>query len=889
MEADFPHVRTRNFEEADEAINEADYHQMDPELDRSDHSEMDEQSRHESHDSDNEDGTEDDLADPGSLYADGLQQTRHDNHDEQEGLDSESSDDDNSDREEEDHDESSSYNTMELYSGQTEADWLSYISRLSDLATLDNMKTAMAFIEALKIASLDDEWSKLDADTLYQLRNPSTTPVDINENPSWRLGLDLYLSISNVSQETYTSVRKAILRRYPDEDIPSYYLIKKYVAELSGVCSIEHDMCINSCIAYTGPFKELQTCPECGEPRFDPFTRKPRQQLHTIPLGPQLQAIRRGAQSSMEANYRLAVTEKILEDLDLHEGKIPLLKDFFFGQAYIDKVDEGFIKENDMVLMFSMDGAQLYCNKSSDCWIYIWILFDYIPGTRYKKKCVLIGGFIPGPNKPKHADSFTFPGIHHLAALQREGLPIWDCITNTVNICHPFFSLATADGPGMTYLNGLVGHHGKSGCRLFCSLPGRHKRGKSHYYPALLKPINYSVAGSDHPDIDINNLPSMSREDYEQKLVFVVQSPNETQYKKRRLDTGIVKPSIFLGLNPRYRLDIPACFGSDIMHLAALNIPDLLMSLWRGTLDCDNNDDRGTWDWVVLTGRTWEEHGRDVAACTPYLPGSFDRPPRNPAEKISSGFKAWEFLIYIYGLGPALFYGILPEKYWINFCKLVYGMRIILQHEIKADDLAKAHCALLEFCGEFEVLYCQRLPERLHFVRQSIHALTHLAPETVRIGPAICSSQWTMERTIGNLVAEIRQDSNPYANLSQRGLERSQVNALKAIYPDLDEEANSIPRGAIDLGDDFVLLRAKERTFYKLSPEYLTALKIFLLKAYNMVLPEEISVSVQRWARLNLPTGQVARSRWKESLKPLVKVRMARNVKVNHIQVVFLL
>jgi hypothetical protein len=766
-----------------------------------------------------------------------------------------------------------------------EADWLSYISRLSHLAKLDTMKTAMAYIEALKTASLDDEWSKLDADTLYQLRNPATTPVNINENPSWRLGLDLYLSITNVSQETYTLVRKAILRRYPDEDIPSYHQIKKYVAELSGVCSIADDMCINSCIAYTGPFKDLQTCPDCGEHRFDTFTKKARQQLHTIPLGPQLQAIRRGAQSSLEAGYRLAVTEKIMKDLDLHDGKIPLIKDFFFGQAYIDKVDEEFIRKHDMVLMFSMDGAQLYSNKASDCWIYIWILFDYIPETRYRKKRVLIGGFIPGPNKPKHADSFTFPGLHHLAALQREGLHIWDCITNTVNISHPFLSLATADGPGMTYLNGLVGHHGKNGCRLFCSLPGRHKKGKSHYYPALLKPINYSVQGSDHSDIDVNNLPTMSRKVYEQKLEFVINSSSETQYKKRRLETGIVKPSIFLGLNPHYRLDVPGCFGSDIMHLAALNIPDLLISLWRGTLDCDNNDDRRTWDWAVLTGRTWEEHGKNVAACTPYLPGSFDRPPRNPAEKISSGYKAWEFLIYVYGLGPALFYGVLPEKYWINFCKLVYGMRIILQHEIAADDLAKAHIALLDFCGEFEVLYCQRRPERLHFVRQSIHALTHLAPETVRIGPVICSSQWTMERTIGNLVAEIRQPSNPYANLSQRGLERSQVNAIKAIYPDLDEEAKTIPKGAIDLGDDFVLLRAKERTFYKLSQEYLTALKIFLLKSYNIVLPEEIPVSVQRWARISLPTGQVARSRWKESLKPLDKVRMARNVKVNHIQV----
>jgi hypothetical protein len=36
----------------------------------------------------------------------------------------------------------------------------------------------------------------------------------------------------------------------------------------------------------------------------------------------------------------------------------------------------------------------------------------------------------------------------------------------------------------------------------------------------------------------------------------------------------------FLGLNPNHRLDIPGCFGSDIMHLAALNIPELLIGLW---------------------------------------------------------------------------------------------------------------------------------------------------------------------------------------------------------------------------------------------------------------------------------------------------------------------
>ena len=185
-------------------------------------------------------------------------------------------------------------------------------------------------------------------------------------------------------------------------------------------------------------------------------------------------------------------------------------------------------------------------------------------------------------------------------------------------------------------------------------------------------------------------------------------SPNETNYKKRRLATGISKPSIFLGLQHDKMLGIPSCFGSDIMHLGSLNLPDLLINLWRGTFDCDTSDKRSTWDWAKLQGSTWIEHGRQVAVATPYLPGSFDWPPCNPAEKISSSYKAWEFLLYLFGLGPGLLYSILLEKYYQNFCKLVFGMCIIQQYHIINEDLSKAHAALLRFAYEFELLYYQR-------------------------------------------------------------------------------------------------------------------------------------------------------------------------------------
>jgi hypothetical protein len=82
-------------------------------------------------------------------------------------------------------------------------------------------------------------------------------------------------------------------------------------------------------------------------------------------------------------------------------------------------------------------------------------------------------------------------------------------------------------------------------------------------------------------------------------------------------------------------------------------------------------------------------------------------------------------------------------------------MHIIQQHHIHADDLLLASNLLESFVRDFEALYYQGRVDRLHFCQQSIHVLLHLAYKVTRIGPPICCSQWTIERTIGNLGQEI--------------------------------------------------------------------------------------------------------------------------------------
>jgi len=743
------------------------------------------------------------------------------------------------------------------------------------------------FIKALQDASLGDPSLGISPEAVGRLHNPPREQPGEALDPDMRLAIDLYLG--NSSEATYETNRRAILRRFPDTHIPSYYKTKRFVTELTGVESVVHHMCTNSCIAYTGPFLNLEACPICSQPRYDQFRlqasggkeRVPRQEYHTIPIGPQIQALYRDRESATHAQYLRKERERVLLEIEEH-GILGEYSDVLHGSDMIEAFQNELVGGDDIVLMFSIDGAQLYALKASACWIYIWVLLNLEPSRRYKKQHVFIGGFIPGPNNPKNLDSFLLPGLHHLVALQREGLRIWDSALQREVKSKVFLALLTADGPGMMHITGLVGYHGKHGCRLYCGLAGRREPQGKHYFPALLRPKDYQVEGSMHPDVKIQDLPKPSCACYTDNLRYLVASPNETQYRARRLATGISKPSIFSGLDPSSTLGLPFSMGLDIMHLAALNISDLMISLWRRTMDCMKPDDRSTWTWAILQRcDVWHEHGSAVAGALHYLPSSFDCPLRNIAEKLTSGYKAWEFLLYLYGLGPGLLYGVLPDLYYTNFCKLVYGVRLMNQHRITQDNVLEAHLALFSFAQEFEVIYCDREPTRIHFVRPCLHSVVHLPREVTRLGPPICSSQWTLERTIGNLGEEIKQHSNPFANLSQRGIRRARINALKAMIPDLDPDGSSnaaLPHGSRDIGEGFVFLRARED-----DPRPLRDCEAAALREYLNLPPSDAAISVRRWAKLRIPTGQNCYSAWKEMEKPLELRRTARNTKVSHI------
>ncbi|KAG6893254.1 hypothetical protein C0992_010724, partial [Termitomyces sp. T32_za158] len=238
-------------------------------------------------------------------------------------------------------------------------------------AYIESLRISQDYIRLIQNATLDKD--KLDKDTLYHLRNPIEGPVNI-QDPDDRLSLEIFTA-TNASEATYNQCCNAILHRYSDSKLLSFYKVKRLIAAASGVVPIMDDMCINSCHAFTGPFSELDACTICFEPCFDPEQlakhgkKVPRQQTCTFPLGPQIQTLRRSTDGAEEMCYLEHKIKDVMEQLDNLEdehGSNMIYDDIFCGSDFVEFADHVQITNKDTMVFISIDSVQLYQSKKSD-------------------------------------------------------------------------------------------------------------------------------------------------------------------------------------------------------------------------------------------------------------------------------------------------------------------------------------------------------------------------------------------------------------------------------------------------------------------------------------------------------------------------------------------
>ncbi|KIK19394.1 hypothetical protein PISMIDRAFT_107676, partial [Pisolithus microcarpus 441] len=262
------------------------------------------------------------------------------------------------------------------------------------------LKETMDFISALADAALEDPVVKLGPLALECLHNPPQVPLLI-DNPSHHHSISIYLTTEHSSQDTYEKICQSTSQNFPGtqgvDNILSFHRVKNLITSLTGVEKIQHDMCPNSCAAFTGPYANLKECLLCGASCWNQAClqgtngqgKVPAKQITTIPLGPQIQAFYCDPDQACNMCYLHEHMQKIIAELQ-ETGSISLVDDIAAGWDYLGAVLSGDIKEDSIVLMVSLDSAQLYESKQSDCWLYIWIILNLAPDKWYKKAHVCL-------------------------------------------------------------------------------------------------------------------------------------------------------------------------------------------------------------------------------------------------------------------------------------------------------------------------------------------------------------------------------------------------------------------------------------------------------------------------------------------------------------------
>ncbi|QRW08839.1 Transposase family tnp2 [Ceratobasidium sp. AG-Ba] len=308
------------------------------------------------------------------------------------------------------------------------------------------------------------------------------------------------------------------LNGFPDES--EYTLL---VAQLTGMKGVHIDCCINSCVAYTGPYLSRLECPCCGAFRYARDNR---------------------SHNGVQAPVR---------------GK-PLDHRYFSSPT-------------DIALGLSADGVGPFKTRKRTCWPLVVFNYNLDPAIRHRLENLLCLGVIPGPNEPTELDTFLEPLVDELEQLA-SGVAAFDGAQ-----MHPFClraHLLTCFGnmPAIAKMMCMKGVNGKHPCRA-CKITGICAAGSNKNYVPLSRP--YAAHDEGPRSYNPLNLPRRTHVEFLREALHVKKSKTNAQEERRSQRTGINGLSSLVQLGS---LDFPGSFPHDFMHVMFENLIPTLISLW---------------------------------------------------------------------------------------------------------------------------------------------------------------------------------------------------------------------------------------------------------------------------------------------------------------------
>ena len=268
------------------------------------------------------------------------------------------------------------------------------------------------------------------------------------------------------------SLHAKVLQEATKIEILSLYMVRKLASELTGLTSQLVDMCPKSCMAFTGDFKDLNSCiyvrdkrrGPCGQPRFDKKGHPMAQMLYT-PITPIIQSLYMNREMAQAMRYRHEHLQKALSKLNPNAPPM-IYSDFSNSINHVNQYRylKLFQKETDTAITISGDGAQLTMKKQSDVWVLIVTILNLPPNMRSKAANIIMPLVIPGPHSPGNVESFVYVLYEELAKLS---VGVWskDALSDKYFLLRVYLCGVLGDMLGSAKLSKMAGHMAIYGCR----------------------------------------------------------------------------------------------------------------------------------------------------------------------------------------------------------------------------------------------------------------------------------------------------------------------------------------------------------------------------------------------------------------------------------------
>ena len=586
--------------------------------------------------------------------------------------------------------------------------------------------------------------------------------------------------------------------------------------------------CVNDCLLFRKEYAAMDTCPTCGESRWQPTIsghheeatnkRAPRKILRYFPVIPRLQRL---YMNSTTSEYMRWHKEGLVQDNKMrHPADSKAWK-------HVDNIYKDFASNpRNIRLGLASDGFNPFgmVNVAYTIWPVILIPYNLPPWLCLKQPFWMLSMLIPGKNSPgNNIDVYLQPLIDELKDLWEKGVETWDAKEKKNFNLRAILLWTINDFPAYGMLSGWS-TKGKFACP-YCHKDTDFlwlKCGSKHCYMGHRRflPMDHrwrknkasfnNTVETREPPVPLSGEGVLQQYESFEQITFGKSTRKRKQREEETRWHNWRKKSIFFEL--QYWEKLLVRHNLDVMHIEK-NICDSILGTLLGMEGKSKDGEKARLDMEHL-GIRKDQHivlgnGKYTLPSALYTLGKDEmtwlcqflegvKMPDGYASNIKrsvdvnkckvSGLKTHDCHVIFQKLLPIAVRNVLPENVALPLIQLSRYFNAICSKELSAEDLEQLSTSIPETLCRLEMIFPPA------FFDIMIHLSIHLAEEAKLGGPVCYRWMYPIERYLRTLKAYVRNKAHPEGSIAEGYILEECMTFCSRFLQDVETKLNHADR-----------------------------------------------------------------------------------------------